>query len=240
MNDEWWMTNDEWWTMNDWASHELRMMNDESRIINDEWCLSSSKCWTEKSHPFISKVSQKLDYCLSTHIRLPSQPRCLTGSTESVYFTKGKTEFQSNLRKSIRSIYSEGSTKVRLLLLHTHTSPISASLCTRKHWIGLRLTTVYFRYQIVIQFPSIYCLRIHVRLYVRPWDHPFACWSVRHYAQSECQMSCYGEWRWQNDEWRMMNGERRHRSHKPFCMPFHGSFPCRSLPFLRFSRRSLS
>ena len=61
MNDEWRMTNDEWWTMNDWASHELRMMNDESRIINDEWCLCSSKCWTEKSHPFLSKVSQKLD-----------------------------------------------------------------------------------------------------------------------------------------------------------------------------------
>ena len=113
MNDEWWMKNDEWWTMNDWVSHELRMMNDESRMINDEWWLPSSKCRTEKSHPFISKVSQKLDYCLSTHIRLPSQPRCLTGSTESVYFTKGKTEFQSNLRKSIRSIYSEGSTKVR-------------------------------------------------------------------------------------------------------------------------------
>ena len=105
MNDEWWMKNDEWWTMNDWVSHELRMMNDESRMINDEWWLPSSKCRTEKSHPFISKVSQKLDYCLSTHIRLPSQPRCLTESTESVYFTKGKTEFHSNLVAQFRKYH---------------------------------------------------------------------------------------------------------------------------------------
>ena len=84
MNDDgWWMMNDEWrmmddeWLMNDWVSHELRRMNDESRMINDEWWLSSSKCSTEKSHQFISKVSQKLDYCLSTHTHTNPIPTSL-------------------------------------------------------------------------------------------------------------------------------------------------------------------
>ena len=77
MDDEWWMMNEEWWTMNDWVSHELRMMNDESRMINDEWWLPSSKCRTEKSHPFISKVSQKLEYCLATHTHTTPIPTSL-------------------------------------------------------------------------------------------------------------------------------------------------------------------
>ena len=111
MNAEWTMINAEWWMMMDdeWSrpscvteSTELvHITRGKTELIPSWLCnrkhSSSSKCSTEKSHQFISKVSQKLDYCLSTHIRIPSQPRCVTESTESVYFTKGKTEFHPKL-----------------------------------------------------------------------------------------------------------------------------------------------
>ena len=70
-----------------------------------------------QSDPFIPKVSQKLDYCFSTHTRALFQPRRVPESTESVYFTKAKTEFHANLIAQQKALdYPNTHT-----LTHTHT-----------------------------------------------------------------------------------------------------------------------
>ena len=90
-NDHWWILNDDRWmieSLNWFISQKERLNSSQPSCVTEStelvhitrgktelipsWLCnrkhsSSSKCSTEKSHQFISKVSQKLDYCLSTH-----------------------------------------------------------------------------------------------------------------------------------------------------------------------------
>ena len=92
MNAEWWMMMDDEWSRPSCVTESTEFVHitrGKTSLIAS-WLFnrkhsSSSKCSTEKSYQFISKVSQKLDYCVSTHTRIPSQPRCVTESTESVH-----------------------------------------------------------------------------------------------------------------------------------------------------------
>ena len=101
INDEWRMTNDERWmieSLNWFISQKERLNSSQPSCVTEStelvhitrgktelipsWLCnrkhsSSSKCSTEKSHQFISKVSQKLDYCVSTHTHTNSIPTSL-------------------------------------------------------------------------------------------------------------------------------------------------------------------
>ena len=63
MNDDgWWMMNDEWRMTNDGRWMIEYLMNYEWWMMNQEWSMMNDDCLRA-----ISKVSQKLEYCLSTH-----------------------------------------------------------------------------------------------------------------------------------------------------------------------------
>ena len=74
LNAEWWMMMDDEWSRPSCVTESTELVHitrGKTELIPSWLCnrkhSSSSKCSTEKSHQFISKVSQKLDYCVSTH-----------------------------------------------------------------------------------------------------------------------------------------------------------------------------
>ena len=94
-----WFTNDQWW-----MGVQERFC---SWLTNDQWWIKKEEWWMVIVFFEILNWKEALMYSKSitkvrllpfhTHIRIPSQPRCVTESTESVYFTKGKTEFHPKL-----------------------------------------------------------------------------------------------------------------------------------------------